>query len=238
MSSTAHGTPHPQQGAPAALAALAALVDPANTAVLTMELQRGVVGDEALVPGAVTRALAEEVAAAGTLNVAAEVCDAARAVGARVVHCVAETRADGAGGAVNCRILGLLDKQRRDQGIAPTLAGSEGARLVAELREDPRDLTSTRGHGLTPFTSTSLDQTLRNLGVTTVVATGVSVNVGIVGLCLSAVDLGYQVVLVRDAVAGVPADYAASVIEHSLAVVATVVTAAELLNCWTPALTN
>ncbi|WP_238314886.1 isochorismatase family protein, partial [Methylobacterium crusticola] len=73
------------------------------------------------------------------------------------------------------------------------------------------------GHGLTPFTATSLDQILRNLGVTTVVATGVSVNVGIMGLCLSAVDLGYQVVLVRDAVAGVPAEYEEAVIEHSLA---------------------
>ncbi|MXZ54005.1 MAG: cysteine hydrolase, partial [Acidimicrobiaceae bacterium] len=77
-----------------------------------------------------------------------------------------------------------------------------------------------------------LDQTLRNLGVTTVVATGVSVNVGITGLCLSAVDLGYQVVLVRDAVAGVPAEYEEAVIEHSLAMVATVVTSAELLEAW------
>ncbi|MCY3601085.1 MAG: isochorismatase family protein, partial [Gemmatimonadetes bacterium] len=72
----------------------------------------------------------------------------------------------------------------------------------------------------------------RNLGVTTVVATGVSVNVGILGLCLSAVDLGYQVVLVRDAVAGVPAEYEEAVIEHSLAMVATVVTSAELLEAW------
>ena len=192
--------------------ALAALVDPASTAVLTMELQRGVVG-----PDAMMRALAEEVAAAGTLRAAADVCSAAR---------------DGAGGAVNCRILGLADKLRREQGIAPTLAGSDGARLVPELTEDPRDLMAVRGHGLTPFTSTSLDQTLRNLGVTTVVATGVSVNVGVMGLCLSAVDLGYQVVLVRDAVAGVPAGYAESVIEHSLAMVATVVTSSELLAAW------
>ena len=207
--------------------ALAALVDPASTAVLTMELQRGVVG-----PGAMMQALAEQVAAAGTVHAAAAVCAAARHVGARVVHCVVQTRADGAGGAVNCRILGLADKLRREQGIAPTLAGSDGARLMPELGEDPRDLVAVRGHGLTPFTSTSLDQTLRNLGVTTVVATGVSVNVGVMGLCLSAVDLGYQVVLVRDAVAGVPADYSESVIEHSLAMVATVVTSAELLEAW------
>ena len=66
-------------------------------------------------------------------------------------------------------------------------------------------------------------------------ATGVSVNVGILGLCLSAADLGYQVVLVRDAVAGVPAGYAESVIENTLAMVATVVTSAELLEAWAAA---
>ena len=206
---------------------LASLVDPASTAVLTMELQRGVVG-----PGAMMESLRQQVAAAGTVRAAAAVCNAARAAGARVVHCVVQTRGDGAGGAVNCRILGLADKLRREQGIAPTMAGTDGERLVPELGEDPRDLVMVRWHGLTPFTSTALDQTLRNLGVTTVVATGVSVNVGIMGLCLSAVDLGYQVVLVRDAVAGVPEDYADSVIEHSLAMVATVVTSAQLLEAW------
>ena len=208
--------------------ALASLVDPASTAVLTMELQRGVVG-----PGAMMESLRRQVEAAGTVRAAAAVCDAARVAGARVVHCVVQTRPDGAGGSVNCRILGLADKLRREQGIAPTMVGSDGARLVPELGEDPRDLVVVRGHGLTPFTSTSLDQTLRNMGVTTVVATGVSVNVGVMGLCLSAVDLGYQVVLVRDAVTGVPEDYAESVIEHSLAMVATVVTSAELLEAWT-----
>ena len=206
---------------------LASLVDPASTAVLTMELQRGVVG-----PGAMMESLRQQVAAAGTVRAAAAVCNAARAAGARVVHCVVQTRGDGAGGAVNCRILGLADKLRREQGIAPTMAGTDGERLVPELGEDPRDLVMVRWHGLTPFTSTALDQTLRNLGVTTVVATGVSVNVGIMGLCLSAVDLGYQVVLVRDAVAGVPEDYADSVIEHSLAMVATVVASAQLLEAW------
>lgn len=205
---------------------LAALVDPSSTAVLTMELQRGVVG-----PGAMMPALAEQVAATGAIAAAASVCEAARAVGARVVHCTMETRPDGAGGAVNCRILGLADRMRRD-GSSPTESGTEGARLVPELGEDPRDLVVSRWHGLTPFTSTPLDQTLRNLGVATVVATGVSVNVGIVGLCLSAVDLGYQVVLVRDAVSGVPAAYAESVIDNTLAMVATVVTASELLAAW------
>ena len=206
---------------------LASLVDPGSTAVLTMELQRGVVGADPMMP-----ALAEQVAASGTVRAAASVCEAARAAGARVVHCTVETRPDGAGGSVNCRLLGLADRLRREQGRAPTDSGTEGVRLVPELGEDSRDLIVARWHGLTPFTSTPLDQTLRNLGVTTVVATGVSVNVGITGLCLSAVDLGYQVVLVRDAVAGVPAHYAESVIANTLAMVATVVTSAELLAAW------
>ena len=52
------------------------------------------------------------------------------------------------------------------------------------------------------MTSTSLDPVLRNLGVTTIVAAGVSVNVAIMGFMFEAVNLGYQFVLPRDAVAG------------------------------------
>ena len=206
---------------------LARLAAPARTAVLTMELQRGVVGT-----GALFAALADRVAQAGVIDAAARVCEAARAAGARVLHCTAETRPDGAGGAVNCRLLAVGDKLRRERRIAPIAVGSEGARLVPELGDDPRDLIVARLHGLTPFTSTSLDQILRNLGVSTVVVTGVSVNVGILGLCLSAVDLGYQTVLVRDAVAGVPAEYADDVIAHTLSAITTVTTSRELLEAW------
>ena len=80
--------------------------------------------------------------------------------------------------------------------------------------------------------STSLDQMLRNLGTKTVVATGVSVNIGILGLCLNALDLGYQVVLVRDAVAGVPAEYADAVIDNTLSLIATITTSTELCSLW------
>ena len=111
---------------------LASLVEPGSTAVLTMEMQRGVVG-----PGGMMPALAEQVAASGTIRVAASVCEAARAAGARVVHCTNQTRPDGAGGAVNCRILGLADRLRREHGIAPTQAGTDGARLVPELGRTP-----------------------------------------------------------------------------------------------------
>ena len=103
---------------------------------------------------------------------------------------------------------------------------------MPELGDDPRDIVVPRLHGMTPFTSTSLDQILRNLGIQTVVATGVSVNLGVFGMVLTALDLGYQVVLVRDAVAGVPAEYAQAVIENSLSLVSTVVTSDELVTAW------
>lgn len=203
------------------------LVDPAHTAVLTMELQNGVVGD-----GALLAALPAAVRAAGILGVAGAVCRAAREHGVRVVHCTAEDRPDAAGGAVNCKIFGLAAKRRREQGHGPSDIGSHGARLVDELGEDPRDITVARLHGVTPFTSTALDQILRNLGVTTVVTTGVSVNLGIFGMAISALDLGYQVVVVRDAVTGVPAEYAEAVIANSLSMISTVVNSADVIAAW------
>ncbi len=206
---------------------LAELVSPRHTAVLTMEMQQAVVGREALMP-----ALADAADACGLRDTVGRVCAAARGAGSRVVHCTVETRPDGAGFRANCKIFGLSARLRLEQGSTPTDIGQPGTALVPELGVDPRDIVVPRMHGMTPFTSTSLDQILRNLGVTTVVATGVSVNLGIIGLCLGALDLGYQVVLVRDAVIGVPTDYADAVIANSLSYISTVVTSYELISAW------
>ena len=204
------------------------LADPAHTAVLTMELQNGVVGPDSIVP-----ALPLAVKAAGILPVAGAVCAAARASGIRVVHCTEEDRADGAGGAVNCRIFALSAKRRAETGGGATDIGTPGARLVDELGLDPRDIIVPRMHGMSPFTSTALDQILRNLGITSIVLTGVSVNLGIFGASMSALDLGYQVLLVRDAVTGIPAEYADAVIDNSLSLITTVVQSQELISLWT-----
>jgi nicotinamidase-related amidase len=198
------------------------LLDPAHTAVLTMELQRGVVGDAATI-----RELADEVAALGVIDKAAAVVRAARAAGARVVHCTAEFRTDRAGSSDNAPMLRAIAK-----GPAHLLAGSAEAALVPELGPEPSDLVSSRNHGLTPFPGTDLDQLLRNLGVRTVVATGVSLNIGITGMVLAAVDLGYRVALVTDAVAGVPREYGEAMVAHTLAPLATRVTAADVVEVW------
>ena len=203
------------------------LVVPATTAVLTMELQVGIVGEGVLLP-----ALRDECLAGGTITNAAKVCTAARRAGAHVVHCTIEQRSDGVGFVVNSKISALAAKQHATQGHWATEIGTPGAALVPELGAQPGDVVMARMHGMSPFMSTSLDQVLRNLGITTVVATGVSVNVGIFGLVVNAVDLGYHAVVVRDAVAGVPAGYASSVIDNSLSMLATIVTVDELVEVW------
>ncbi len=213
----------PETTASRAQALLRRIVVPETTAVLTMELQKGVVGREAMLPD-----LVDEVERTGMLDVVRRLCDGARDAGARVVHCTHVARPDGAGATMNCRLFVLSERMRREKGFAPTQIGRPGVELVEGL-EDPRDIVVPRLTGMTPFTSTSLDQILRNLGITTVVATGVSVNLGVFGMALSALDLGYQVVLVRDAVAGVPADYAQAVIDQSLSMITTVVSADDLL---------
>lgn len=192
-----------------------------------MELQKGIVGDEAILP-----ALLAAVRESSMLDVAGRVCRAARQHGVRVLHATIEERPDGAGQAVNCRILSIAAKRRAEVGHSPTDIGQPGVALVDELDVQPGDIKVARMHGMTPFTGTELDAVIRNLGVRTIVLMGVSLNLGIIGAALSALDLGYQVIVVRDAVVGLPKDYAEAVLANSLAMIATIVTADELVAAW------
>lgn len=206
---------------------LSELVDPSHTTIVTMELQKGVVGDEAILP-----ALPVAVRTAGILDVAGRVCRAARERGVRVVHQTMRGRPDGAGQAVNCRIFAVGARRRAEVGYEPTDVGRPGADLVDELDVQPSDIEVPRMHGMTPFTGTELDAVVRNLGTKTIVLMGVSLNLGLIGGALSALDLGYQVVVVRDAVIGVPVEYGEAVLANSLAMIATIVTADELIAAW------
>jgi nicotinamidase-related amidase len=202
--------------------ALRDLVSPAHTAVVTMEVQRAIVGDLSTIP-----ALAEESAKVGLVPNIARVVAAARSLDIRVIHCLAEFRADRAGSAVNCGLIAAALRNPQHM-----LAGSPSCELVPELGPAPQDLVSTRLHGISPFIGTSLDPWLRNLGIRTVIATGVSVNLGVLGLSIEAVNFGYSVVIPRDTVAGVPAEYASAVLENTLPLITTVTTTEDLLDAW------
>lgn len=202
---------------------LAALVRPAHTAIVTSEVQNGVVGERSALP-----ALAEA-AAAEMLPSLERLLPAARTAGVQVLHCTAYRRADGKGANHNARL--FLGVRKAPVALLP---GSAEVEVLPALGPEVDDLVLTRTHGLSPMAGTDLDPVLRNLGVTTIVVTGVSVNVAITNLVMDAVNLGYDVVLPRDAVCGIPPAYADAMIDNTLALLAAVTTTDDLVAIWAP----
>jgi nicotinamidase-related amidase len=200
---------------------LAALLDPSHCAVVTQECQVGVIGDEA-----VLRDLADEARATVVPNMV-RLVTAARSAGVPVVHCLAVRRGDDLGSNRNARL--FTATRKLGIRIEP---GSTGAALLPALGPEPGDLVLQRYHGIGPMGGTDLDAVLRNMGVTTIVGIGVSVNVAITNFVMDAVNAGYQFVLARDAVAGVPREYADAVIDNTLALLATVTTTDEVVAPW------
>jgi nicotinamidase-related amidase len=201
---------------------LAALVAPARTALVLQEVQNGVVGSPSVLP-----ALADAATVVGLVDNCARLAAAARANGVPVFHCTAETREDGRGANKNARL--FLGVSKAPVRLSP---GSDAVRVPDAIGVAPEDIVLPRHHGLGPMTGTQLDSMLRNLGVTAIVGVGVSVNIGMTNFAFDAVNRGYQMVMPRDAVAGVPADYAEAVLANTLDLVAVLTTTAEVLAVW------
>lgn len=199
------------------------LVDPAHTVLVTQECQKGVIGERPALPQLA------EIARAQMIPNAARLVAAARRAGVPVVHCVAARRADGKGSNHNARLFhGMLKTP------VPLLPGSEAVEVIDEIGVDPADVVLTRLHGLGPMGGTDLDAVVRNLGATTIVGVGVSVNVGMLDFAMDAVNAGYQMVLPRDAVAGIPVDYAEAVLDNTLALIATLTSTDDVAAVWDP----
>jgi nicotinamidase-related amidase len=200
---------------------LAELLDPAHAVLVTQECQNGVIGE-----AAVLRELADEAHRVAVPNMA-RLVDAAHAARVPVVHCLAVRRADDKGSNSNARLFAAT----RKLGIRIE-PGSPEAELISEIDVHPDDLVLQRFHGLGPMGGTDLDPVLRNLGSSTIVGIGVSVNVAITNFVMDAVNHGFQFVLPRDAVAGVPSEYADAVIDNTLSLLATVVPTDAVVAVW------
>jgi biuret amidohydrolase len=200
---------------------LAELVDPSHTALVTQECQNGVLGEQAVFP---------ELAAAARESMipnAARLAKAARAARVPVVHCLAWRRADGLGSNDNARLFAVA--RRSGVTLEP---GTREADVIPEIGVEDTDIVLARYHGIGPMSGTGLDPVLRNLDVTTIVGVGVSVNIAMTNFVMDALNLGYRFVLPRDAVAGVPPEYADAVIDHTLSLLATVVATDDVLAVW------
>lgn len=198
------------------------LVSGDRCALLLQEVQIGVVDRPGVLGG-----LAEAVAKIGLVTNLERLTSAARQAGVPVIHCTAADLVGGFGSNRNAR---LFAAARR----AGTLQEASGT-LVQPMPSliGPTDVVIPRYQGLSPLTGSQLDSLLRNHGVTTVVVTGVSLNVAIPNLVFDAINRSYQVVLPVDAVAGVPVDYGKQVVEHTLRPLATLVSVDDLIASWT-----
>jgi nicotinamidase-related amidase len=196
------------------------LVQAQHTALVTQECQRGVLGERSSLP-----ALAEEARREAIPNIA-RLVDAAHRAGVQVIHCTVDVRTDRRGANRNAPLF--------TRGRAPDakLPAPDGAWVLPELEPVDADMVLPRLHGLGPMGGTELDHLLRNLGVTTIVGVGVSVNVAMPNFVMDAVNAGYDFVLPRDAVAGIPREYAEAVIRHTLSFLTTVTTTDDLVAAW------
>jgi nicotinamidase-related amidase len=197
-------------------------LNPTTTAVITLEVQENLLRPEtAMIPG-----LAAHAQAIGLVERLARLFAEARRVGARVVYVTDQRRADGVGAPGNLMVNRSITGARELPGHGP---------IVAELRPHAEDIAIEREQGMTGFFTTPLDAYLRNLGVRTVVVTGVSANIAVNGTAIEAMNRGYQVIVPSDAIAGDPPEYVEALLRYTIRNVALVVPTQRILDVWADA---
>jgi nicotinamidase-related amidase len=192
---------------------------PEHTALVVVECQEGTVGAGSALPDLAA-------SAAPILPVIARVARAARKAGTRVVHL---TYVPAFGGLSTNQATPL------QQAIGPMNAGwtaESGGNVVGEIGVEPGDLVLSRHSGMSPTHNTELFAVLRNIGVRTVVLTGVSLNVAIPSATTELGDEGFSVVIPRDAVAGTPPEHGQSMLRYTLRFLATITTSDDVIAAW------
>jgi nicotinamidase-related amidase len=197
------------------------MVTPETTALLTNEVQPSTAGG------------GEGLAAAGArvLPNIVRLADAARGAGVQVVHCVKIFRRDALARNRNV-VLYRLRGQVPSGPVAPDSRPVEGSVVMPDLGPDERDLVMTRLHGMGSACDSGVVPVLRNLGIRTVVVTGVSLNIGVPNTVMDLVNQAFDVVVPRDAVAGTPDDYGEMMIAHTLRYLATITATDDLVDAW------
>lgn len=188
-------------------------VEPDRTALLVLDYQHDIVSEEGKLG---SQGLGAEVSAAGAIPATARALRAARDTGLTIAHV---GNSVGAGQAVNMSaglIAGLVALEALQQ-------GSAGTEFVAEVAPADGEMVVMKST-VSALAGTPLDSHLRNSDICHLVLAGVATNMVVEGTARHAVDLGYQVTILRDACASFSPDmhdFALEVLSH-LASVATV----------------
>jgi nicotinamidase-related amidase len=201
------------------------LTDPKTTAIVINEMQEAIAGRLAKAP---LDALAKVVREHQVVEHLAALLKAARRAGAHVFHGVYETRPDKLGTSVPTPLVEQMVKL----GAPPLIKGSAAVAIMRELGPEDGDFIISRTHGWHPFEGTELDSILRDIGVRTVIAAGVSINIGVQGIVVEALNRNYRAIVAADCAAGFPPEYAEMSLKHGVGIVAHVATAKEIAAAW------
>ena len=176
---------------------------PAQCGLLVFECQEKVIGENAEFAG-----LRADVVQRQMVENLSRLLEAARAAGVFVVYCNMAFRSDG---------LGVPNTPRYDQKpLQPVSGPTEVSPIVPPLEPLAHELVIDRIHGMAAFHGTPLESALWDRGVTTLIPTGVSVNIGILATTVEAIGRGFRAIIARDCVAGDPSSYADDVLRYSL----------------------
>jgi nicotinamidase-related amidase len=168
-------------------------LDPRTTALVLIDLQNGIVG----MP--VAPRTGPEI-----LETGRALADRFRAAGATVVLVRVSFSADG----------GDRPPQNVDQPMVPPPGGfPEGWDRLAEGLVQPTDIVITKRQW-GAFHGTELDLQLRRRGITAIVLGGIATNMGVESTLRHAWELGYDVVVARDACAARDAGQHAFALNH------------------------
>lgn len=164
---------------------------PAQTALVVIDLQRGIVGMPT-VPHAASDVVAHTAALAAAL----------RAAGGTVVLVHVVRSVDGKDG---------LRPQTDTPPWQPGPRAANWSEIVPELGPEPSDLViGKRQWGA--FYGTDLDLQLRRRGIDTILLTGIATNIGVESTARDAFERGYQQIFVEDAMASLGPDEHANTI--------------------------
>jgi nicotinamidase-related amidase len=192
--------------------------DSSALAVVCVECQNGVLGPASVLPQLATDA-------GDLVTKLRRLLGAARGAGIRVVHATYE-------GTFGGRQVGTA-RLWRALGPATTdwEPGSQATQVLPELLA-PTDLVLPRHHGLFPTAGSELLPVLDNLGVRTVVLTGVSLNLALPHTAGDITQAGFDLVVPRDAVGGTPAEYGEQVLANTIALLGRITTVDALVAEW------
>ncbi|ALJ18835.1 cysteine hydrolase family protein [Microbacterium sp. No. 7] len=190
-----------------------------RAALVVVECQNGMTDPEF----STNAPLVEQVDARGVLGHIAELATAFRAAGLPVLHAIVTPFPGFAGWSRNSLLTTSIAKR-------PLTVGQPAVEINPAVAPEEGDLVVPRHIGMTAFHGTELEGLLRGLGVETVVLTGVSLNVALLGSTIEAINRGFQVVLPADAAAAATAEVGDFLLENIYRLLATVTTTADVIG--------